>query len=89
MANERLYIISTINKRQNTYFSHIIRRNNIHGVILEGPPEGNITRGKPRTEWMTNITELTGMRYEDLVRLAQYREQWRVVTAYLLEEVDT
>ena len=45
-------------------------------------------RGRPRTEWMTNITEWTGMRYEDLVRLAQDREQWRVMTANLLQEYE-
>ena len=35
---------------------------------------------------MTSITEWTGMRYEDLVRLAQDREQWIVMTANLLQE---
>ena len=40
-----------------------------------------VTRGRPRTECMTNIKEWTGMRYEDLVRLAQGREQWRMMTA--------
>ena len=35
---------------------------------------------------MTNITERTGMKYEDLVRLAQDREQSRIMTANLLEE---
>ncbi len=42
--------------------------------ILNGQLEGKITKGRPRTEWMTNITEWTGMRYEDLVRLAEDRE---------------
>ena len=41
---------------------HMIRRNNIHRPILEGPPDGNITIGRSRPEWMTNITELMGMR---------------------------
>ncbi len=35
---------------------------------------------------MTNITEWTGMRYEDLVRLAQDREPWRIMTANLLKK---
>ena len=46
-------------------------------------------RVRPRTEWITNIKEWMGMRYEDLVRLAQDREQWRVMTANLLEEDGT
>ena len=60
----------------------------IHMLLLKGPLQGKITRGRPRTEWMTNIKEWTGMRYEDLVRLAQGREQW-MMTAHLLEEDGT
>ena len=33
-----------------------------------------------------SFKEWTGIRYEDLVRLAQDREQWRIMTANLLEE---
>ncbi len=40
--------------------------------------EGKLTRRRSRTEWITNIKEWMGMRYEDLVRLAQSREQWRI-----------
>ena len=75
LADERLYIIPTlIKKRKITYFGHMVRRNNIHRLLLEGPLEGKLSRGRPRTEWLTNITEWTGMRYEDLVRIAQDRE---------------
>ena len=69
-----------------TYFGHMIRRNNIHRLLLEGPLEGEISRGSPRTEWLTNITERTGMRYENLARLAQDREPWRIMPANLLKE---
>ena len=86
MVDEQLYIIPTIKKRKITYFGHMIRRNNIHMLILEGPLEGKVSRGRPRTEWMTIIAEWTGMRYEDVVRLVQDREQWRVMTANPLQE---
>ena len=89
LADEQLYIIPTIKKRKITYFGHMFRRNNIHRLLLEGPLEGKRSRGRPRTEWMTNITEWTGMRYEDLVRLAQDREPWRIMTANLLKEDGT
>ena len=89
LADEQLYIIPTIKKRKITYFGHMIRRNNIHRLLLEGPLEGKVSRGRPRTEWMTNITVWTGMRYEDLVRLVQDREPWRIMTASLLKEDGT
>ena len=78
LADEQLYIVPTIKKRKITYFGHMIRRNNIHRLLLEGPMEGKLSRGRPRTEWLTNITEWTGVRYED-------REPWRIMTANLLK----
>ena len=36
LADEQLYIIPTIKKRKITYFGHMIRRNNIHRLLLEG-----------------------------------------------------
>ena len=89
LADEQRYIIPTIKKLKITYFGHMIRRNNIHRLILEGPLEGKVSRGRPRTEWITNITEWTGMRYEDLMRLAQDREPWRIMTANHLKEDGT
>ena len=40
LADEQLYIIPTIKKINITYFGHMIRRNNIHRLLLEGPLEG-------------------------------------------------
>ena len=89
LADERIYIVPTINKRKITYFGHMIGCNNIHRMILEGPLEGKLDRGRPRMEWLTNITEWTGMRYQDLVRIAQDREPWMIMTAHLLKEDGT
>ena len=89
LADEQLYIIPTIKERKITYSGHMIRHNNIHRLLLEGPLEGKRSRGRPRTEWMTIITEWTGMRYEDVVRLAQDREPWMIITTNLLKEDGT
>ena len=86
LADEQLYIITTLKKRKITYFGHMIRRNN---MLLEGPLEGKLSRGRPRTESLTNITEWTGMQYEELVRLAQDQKPWRIMTANLLKEDGT
>ena len=86
LADERRYIVPTIKKRKIAYFGNLIRRNSIHRLLLVGPMEGKLSRGRPRTEWLTNITDWTGMRYEDLMRIAQDREPWRIMTANLLKE---
>ena len=57
IVDEQLYIIPTIKKRKITYFGHMIRRNNIHRLTWEGPLEVKLSGGRPRTEWITNITE--------------------------------
>ena len=62
------------------------RRNNGQRLLLEDPLEGNVTTGRQITEWMANVKDGTGMRHEDIVRLVQDREQWRIMTANLLEE---
>ena len=58
-------------------------------AAMVGSTGGEISRGRPRTKWLTNIAEWTGMRYEDLARLAQDREQWRIMTANFLKEDGT
>ena len=35
LADEQLYIIPTIKKRNINYFGHMIRRNNIHRLMLD------------------------------------------------------
>ena len=84
LADEQL-IHNSNNKEKKNYllWSHV-RRNNIHRLLL-----GKEARGRPRTEWMANFTEWTGMRYEDLVRLVQDREPWRIMRANLLKEDGT
>ena len=56
LADEQLYIIPTIKNRQITYFSHMIRRNNIHRLLLDGTLEGKINRGLPsrRSGWQVS-----------------------------------
>ena len=44
MANDYLHIIPTIKKRKITHLGHMIRRNNIHRLLLEGPLAGRISR---------------------------------------------
>ena len=44
LADEQLYIIPTITKGKNTYFGHMIRRDNIHRLIFEGSTGGENRR---------------------------------------------
>ena len=48
LADERLYIVPTIKKRKIAYFGHMIRRNNTHRLLLEGPMEGKLSKRKAK-----------------------------------------
>ena len=58
---------------------------------MDRPMRGNIYTGIKtnfKNEWMANITEWTGMIYEYIVRLAQDRDQRRVMKKTALHDGD-
>ena len=56
---------------------------------MDGPLRGNDYTGiKTKNEWVANITEWTGMIYEYLMRLAQDRDQRRVMMKTALHDGD-
>ena len=69
-----------------TFFGYIIRRKNLHRVILEGRIP---SRGRPRSMWICNIGGWVGRKhYGWLLRKAQDREKWRQIIAAYLQHVD-
>ena len=42
LTDEQVCIIPTLKKRKITYFGHMIKRNNMHRLILEGQLEGKL-----------------------------------------------
>ena len=90
MINTKEYVVPTIKKRQLSFFGHMIRRDNMHRLLLEGKIDGKRGRGRPRAEWMDNIFEWIGTSdYGEVVRMAQNRERWRIMAANLLHEDGT
>lgn len=72
-------LMNTIRIRKLTYLGHIKRHNTIMKETLEGTTPGSRGRGRPRTKWMDNITEWTGMSVQQLNVLCQNRKKWRAV----------
>ena len=88
--NVKKYVLPAIKKRKLSFFGHMIRRDNMHRLLLEGKIEGERSRGRPRAEWMDNICEWSKTsEYGELVRLAQNRKEWRIMAAHLLDEDGT
>ena len=87
--NQTTIITTTIKQRKMAYFGHIIRKDGIQRLLLEGKHNGKRGRGRPRTMWMDNIKEWTELGYAECVRKAYNRKQWRSMIVQLLGADDT
>jgi len=58
------------------YFGHVMRtKRSLEQNIKLGQVAGNRRQGKPRTRWLDNIKEATGLRLEDLKEAVQARKK--------------
>ena len=90
MLKIKKYVIPAIKRRKTVYFGHMVRRDNIQRMLVDGRVEGKRCKGRPRTEWITNIHEWTQIKsYEEMIRKAQNREEWRIMAVNLHSEEDT
>ena len=74
-TNSKRSLRDEITKRKLQYFGHVIRREKLQRVLMDGKIEGSRGRGRPRRTWVRDVTEATGKSYVECVRLAQRREK--------------
>ena len=74
-TNSKRSLREEITKRKLQYFGHVIRREKLQRVLMDGKIEGSRGRGRPRRTWVRDVTEATGKSYVECVRLAQRREK--------------
>ena len=79
----------TIKSRKLRYFGHISRQNSLQKLLLEGKINGKRGRVRPRTSWYSNIKELTGLKYQEAVRISEKRDEWRTIASNHLTEDGT
>ena len=73
-------LLTSVKERKLGYYGHVMRKEgDLEKAIIQGTTPGSRARGRPRTTWMNNITEWTGLSVDQLVRRAQDRQQWRAV----------
>ncbi|CAI6343800.1 unnamed protein product [Macrosiphum euphorbiae] len=78
---EQRQIWKSIQSRRGKMIGHILRHESLLKKIIEGDVEGHIARGRPRTEYMTQIMQDTNKgSYKDLKELCYDREAWRAAT---------
>jgi len=89
LSNSKRTLLSTVKGRKLRYFGHLIRRDGLQRLLLEGKFNGRRGRGRPRATWADNIKDWTHLSYTECVRNAQCRETWRSMIVNLLRAEDT
>ncbi|NSM56165.1 hypothetical protein HET73_00315 [Wolbachia endosymbiont of Atemnus politus] len=89
MAGVEREIMNHIMQRKTRYFGHIIRKNDIQRLLLEGRIEGTRSRGRQRLTWFDNIKDWTNHSYSTCTRLASSRTKWRTIVVNLRDGEDT
>ena len=62
-VGEKRSVMQLIMSRKLTFFSHYVRRDNLHRVILEGRIPSRRPKGKKRSMWIDNIGDWVGRKH--------------------------
>ena len=87
--NLKPYVMKAIRNRTLVFFGHMIRRNDLKRVLLEGRIEGKRPRGKPRQVWTDNILKWSNSKsYSDLRGIALNRKAWKMLIIAANHHID-
>ena len=72
-------LLVLIQQRKLKYVGHAIRnkRTDLMSAVLQGKVEGKRNRGRPPASLARNITNISGKKLQEVVRLSKDRESWR------------
>ena len=87
--NTERNIIENIKRRKLVYLGHIKRHDTIIKQTLEGTTQGTRGRGRPRTTWMDNVRQWTGLHLADISNKSLDRKEWRSIAANLSKREGT
>ena len=89
MIGNKQLLLNIVKQRQVAYFEHIIRRDGLQRLLVEGKLNVNRGRGRPRALWIDNIEEWTKLSCIDCAGKADDRESWKSMIVNLLGADDT
>ena len=82
-AKAKRQLISVIRDRKMRYFGHLVRRNELQRLLLDGKVEGKRRKGRQRLCWVFEIQKWTSMKYQSYIRMAEDRTAWRAMVAHV------
>ena len=59
------------------FYGHTNRAGNLATTILQGSVDGKRGRGRPRTTWLKNTVDWTGLATNDLHTYSMDRQKWK------------
>ena len=76
---EKPSFLEHIKRRKLGYFGHIIRQqsHSIEAAVMTGLVPGTRSRGRPRTAWIDNIIDWSGLKGTQMLNAARDRGVWR------------
>ncbi|KDR10935.1 hypothetical protein L798_14458, partial [Zootermopsis nevadensis] len=78
-VNEQRNILQAITRRKANWLGHIMRRNGLLSDIIEGQVEGKRGLGRRRIQLTDNLKQGKKMKFQELKREAENRENWRTL----------
>ena len=77
MANANREILTHIRERQLRFLGHVLRRDGIEKLVVEGKLEGRKSRGRPRNNYIYKQMKITGeTSTAKFLQRAQQRRDW-------------
>ena len=87
MANTSRSLLTIIRKRQLKYIGHVLRGQSLEKDCMLGMVEGNRARGRQRMKYMDGLKTLLGCTsIGEIARLAEGREDWKIIVANVNED---
>ena len=89
--NTKRELFGIVVKRKMSYFGHMSRKKNLNltKTVVQGKPEGRRGKGRPRTAYMDNIKQWTGLSAQRAFQAAQNRDDWRTITRKAMRAANT
>ena len=70
-------LLTSVKRRKLKWYGHVTRSSGLAKTILRGTVQGGRRRGRQRKRWEDNIKEWTGLEWNNILRKAENREEWR------------
>ena len=83
-------LLTVVKHRQLTWFGHVIRwKGSLANTMLQGGTDGSRKRGRPIRTWIHNIKDWTSLDWQQLIRTADDREQWKICVSRAISVAPT